>query len=247
MYECAVHFDALHLICHVFDFSHAFVILYLLVIDAIKNILNFELLKREMSRTTGVSQDAIKNVLRCDRGSSGLTQGLRRHLLNTITSKEDHALLRISRRKSFLSAVQDQGTAHQANWTPYRCPHGSRTSSSGWISLKTSRLMSQTDSSSSLPPTHVGRYTPKLEPSVLVSFDFRWWVQGQHLPLWSSCLRIPSVSWMQQSTSLSTTRRYSCRGWLWTHQQIAHGTSADGSSWWSGDGQESAWGIGLDV
>ena len=41
MYEWAVHFDALHLICHVFDFSHAFVILYLLVIDAIKNILNF--------------------------------------------------------------------------------------------------------------------------------------------------------------------------------------------------------------
>ena len=24
MYECAVHFDALHPICHVFDFSHAF-------------------------------------------------------------------------------------------------------------------------------------------------------------------------------------------------------------------------------
>ena len=43
MYECAVHFDALHLICHVFDFSHAFVILYLLVIDASKNILNLNL------------------------------------------------------------------------------------------------------------------------------------------------------------------------------------------------------------
>ena len=43
MYECAVHFDALHLICHVFDFSHAFVILYLIVIDAIKNILNLNL------------------------------------------------------------------------------------------------------------------------------------------------------------------------------------------------------------
>ena len=42
MYECAVHFDALHLICHVFDFSHAFVILYLLVIDVIKNILNLK-------------------------------------------------------------------------------------------------------------------------------------------------------------------------------------------------------------
>ena len=26
MYECAVYFDALHLICYVFDFAHAFVI-----------------------------------------------------------------------------------------------------------------------------------------------------------------------------------------------------------------------------
>ena len=43
MYECAVYFDALHLICHVLDFAHAFVILYLLVIDAIKNILNLNL------------------------------------------------------------------------------------------------------------------------------------------------------------------------------------------------------------
>ena len=44
MYECAVHSDALHLNCHVFDFSHAFVILYLLVIDTIENILNLNLI-----------------------------------------------------------------------------------------------------------------------------------------------------------------------------------------------------------
>ena len=42
-YECGVYFDALHLICHAFDFAHAFVILYLLVVYAIKNNLNLNL------------------------------------------------------------------------------------------------------------------------------------------------------------------------------------------------------------
>ena len=48
---------------------------------------------------------------------------------------------------------------------------------------------------------------------------------------------------------------YICGGWVWTHQQIAHDTSTDGSSlgdcvWTSGgggDGQTSVWGIRLDV
>ena len=71
--------------------------------------------------------------------SSGLTQGLRERLLKTLTSKEDHALLRISRRKSFLSAVQSQDGVDWANWTPCRCAHGPRTLGSGWISPKTSR------------------------------------------------------------------------------------------------------------
>ena len=93
------------------------------------------LYQREMSRTTGVSQDAIYKVLRCVRESSSVTQGLRGHLFKTITSKEDHALLRISRRKSFLSGVQNPGGADQANWTPCRCPHGPRTFGSGWTSL----------------------------------------------------------------------------------------------------------------
>ena len=121
--------------------------------------------------------------------------------------KRNHSLLRNLRRKSFLSAVQDQCGDGQANWTPCRCPHGPRTFSSGWISLKTSRPMPSTESSSSLPPTHVGRHAPNLEPSALVSSDVRWWVQGQPLPLWSSCLRISPFSWMHQSTSRSTTRR----------------------------------------
>ena len=49
--------------------------------------------------------------------------------------------------------------------------------------------------------------------------------------------------------------RYSCIGWLWTHQQITHETSADGCSCGAcmptcggnGHGQESVWGIDLDV
>ena len=48
---------------------------------------------------------------------------------------------------------------------------------------------------------------------------------------------------------------YSCRGWLWTHQQTVQEISADGPSFTdcvptcggSGDGQESVWDIGLDV
>ena len=69
---------------------------------------------------------------------------------------------------------------------------------------------------------------PKPEPSALVSCDIRWWVLGQPIPLWSSFSRIPSVSWMQQNTSLSPTRRKTdgklghvhCtwRGWLETHK-----------------------------
>ena len=96
--------------------------------------------------------------------------------------------------------------------------------------------MPQTDSLPSLKPTHIGRHLPKLEPPPLVSSDIRWWVHGQPLAPWSLCPRISPVSCMHQSTSLSTTRkrpghvRYSCSGWLWTHQQIAHEVSADGSS-----------------
>ena len=67
--------------------------------------------------------------------------------------------------------------------------------------------MPQTDSWSSLSPPHVGRLLPKQETSALVSYDIRWWTQGQPVPLWSSCPRIPSVTWMEQSTSLSATRR----------------------------------------
>ena len=124
-------------------------------------------------------------------------------------SIEDNQIKRRPCSSAHLEAeefLQNQGGADQVIWAACRCPHGPRTFSSSWISFNTSRPMPQTDSSSSLPPTHVGRHAPKLEPSALVSSDFRWWVLGQPLPHWSSRLRIPSVYWMQQSTSLSTAQ-----------------------------------------
>ena len=110
--------------------------------------------QREMSRTTGVPQVPSKrsyavfvratvlhtchvgnyNVLGCVRKGSSLAQGLRGHLLKTITSKEDHVFQRISRQRSFLSAVQNQGGPDKAKCMPCCCPHGPRTFSSDWIS-----------------------------------------------------------------------------------------------------------------
>ena len=100
------------------------------------------------------------------------------------------------------------------------------------------------------------------EPSALISYDIWLWINRQPLPVWSSCSGVPSVSRMQQSTSLSTPRwkkghaHYSDRGWLWTHQQISHGMISDVTSsseclcanmrrrWrWSGVNL----GIGMDV
>ena len=91
-------------------------------------------------------------------------------------------------------------------------------------------------SSSGVLPPHVGTQAVEQEPSALVSCGLQSWVQIQLLPINSPCPRVPPVSWMQQSTSLSTTRRkfghthYICRIELCTHQQITHETSAGGSN-----------------
>ena len=135
----------------------------------IENIFRFScigLSQMQMSRITGVSQGAILKVPRRVHASSSFTQGLRGHLLKTITPKEDlHSPYHHENLwKNFLSASR----ADQANWTPSLCPHGSRLFSSSWILLKTSRLMLQTDSWSSLVPPHVGKQAPWLEPSALV-------------------------------------------------------------------------------
>ena len=98
-----------------------------------------------------------------------LPRGYVGNRLKTITSKEEHALQRIWRWKDFILAVHNQGGADHANWMPCRCPHGPRTFSSGWIWIKTSRPMLQTESSSLPPPTHAARQAPKLELPALVS------------------------------------------------------------------------------
>ena len=139
--------------------------------------------QREMSRTT-VSQVAIYKIIRCVHESSSLTQGY----VGTYwrQSHKKSCLSTHLEAEEFSRRCPESGWSYQANWTPCRFPHGPRTFSSVWISLKTSRTMPQTDSSSSLPPTHVGKHAPKLKPSALASSDIWWWVQGKPLPFWSS-------------------------------------------------------------
>ena len=60
--------------------------------------------------------------------------------------------------------------------TPWLCPYGPKTLSSSSTSLKTSKMMPETDSWS-LPLQHVCTHAPELEPLALVSCDIWWWVQ----------------------------------------------------------------------
>ena len=57
-------------------------------------------------------------------------------------------------------SVQNQGAAVQANWMLCLCPPCLKTLSSGWISLKTSRQMAQTNSRPVSMPPHVGTQAP---------------------------------------------------------------------------------------
>ena len=77
---------------------------------------------------------------------------------------------------------------------------------------------------SSPPETHISTASPELESSALVSCDICWCIgvslyHADH-----------PVSWMQQSSKLSTTRRNIRGGPLLTHQQISDGAIVVGSS-----------------
>ena len=136
-----------------------------------ENIVQFSGLgrsQREMSRTIRVSRGAIYKALCYILESSSLIQGLRGHLLQTISLKENRVLLCILMRKSFLSVVRDQGEADQANCMSGQCPHGPGALSSSGISCRTSRPMPQADPCLSPLPPHVGTQAPQLEPSALV-------------------------------------------------------------------------------
>ena len=131
--------------------------------------------RREMSRITGVAHDAIFKVLYHACESSSLCQ----YLLKTITSKEDHALLRIMRQTVGFFNIQDQGGADQMDWTLCLCPHGAKMFNRIWILLKTSRAVTQTDSWPSPPILHVVTQSPELEPSSRVPCAFCWWFHSQ--------------------------------------------------------------------
>ena len=63
------------------------------IIENIAWFTDRELSQRGMSRIIGVSPGAISKLLRRVRETNSLTQGVLWHLLKTITSKEDQALL----------------------------------------------------------------------------------------------------------------------------------------------------------
>ena len=136
-----------------------------IIIENITWLSGLALSQGEVSRIIGVSKGVISNVLRrvCERAVSprGAWVDFFKsshiyiyvYILNTITSKEDRALL-IMRRKSY-----SQGPGSEWNWSgeldTTSFPYSPGTCSCSWILLKTSKTMPQTDSSSSLLPPHV--------------------------------------------------------------------------------------------
>ena len=190
------------------------------------------------------------------RENNNLTQGLRGHLFKAIASKEYHAILLILRWKSFLSAsrsrwgrsgrpvivrtVQGRFVAAGYRSHPGRCPrltphrccgrHMLADRPQTWNHQRWSHAIFDDDPRVSLYHS---------DPRVCEFRLFRGW--NHQLTFQRHDEKVGHV-------------RYSCRGWLWTHQQKPHETSADGSTSGaceptcsgSNDGQESVWGIGLD-
>ena len=127
------------------------------------------ILKNDVDNDWSVTGNHIKSPTLCSWDQQSLPGA-------TWASIEDNHIKRKPCHSTHLEAEEfsfccpGSGWSWSGEWTPSR-PHVPRTFSSDRISLKTSRPMPQTDSSSSLPPTHVGRHAPKLEPSALVSSD----------------------------------------------------------------------------
>ena len=158
--------------------------------------------------------------------------------------------------KAISHGVQNQGGNDWGNWTPCLCAYGPKTLHSSWISPNTSRQMLR-----QLPDHHATTI---------------WW----HLHTSNDFMRHLLMSLRSASTDLIVVPcefhlflgcinqlvfhqhdgkfghgHYSCRGWLWTPQQISHETNADGSSpvacvptcGGNGNDQKLVWGICLDV
>ena len=136
--------------------------------------------------------------------------------------------------------------------SPFQGPHGQigpKTFRTGWLSLKLSRQMPQTDCWSPLPASHTGTPSPELEISALVSSAIEYRVSLYHSDR--------PISQMQHSTSLWTIwwriRELPTElgFWAWSHQQISDGTSWNGSSLVPAcggidDDQELIWDVCLD-
>ena len=163
--------------------------------------------------------------------------GINGHRLMTTTFKEYCALLYIARSSWFVSSSKNR--VQLIRWTGHHAIVFTvqRQFKINWTSIKTFRQITQTDSWSSPPPPHLSTRPTKFEPLALFLSDSCWWDQGQSSLLsWSSCLRIPSVIWMQQSKSpyqavdKLTHHLYNCRDWSWTHQQKSLEINTDRSN-----------------
>ena len=160
-----------------------------------------------------------------------------------------------------LSAVQNQGRADQANWTPRRCLHGPRTFSSSWISPKPSRPMSQTDSWPPLLPLHVGSQAPEVnrqhssraffaDESLVSLYNY-----NGHARLFRRVVERLVDGFIHETDGIHKHEDQNGRGWPWDHHRISHETSADASRFGvclptcggRSNDEESVWGIGLDM
>ena len=177
-----------------------------------------------------------------------------------ITSKEDHTLFNIA-AKEFSLSVQNQGGAYQTYWCRvFVCTFI-------WHLVAAGYPTKHPDWSCRLTPIYHYRHCLLADrPQILnhkhwshVIFHDESGVSlyhfDHHANWFQQLLGSKHLLAIQKTIKKLKHTNYSCRCWLWPHQQIAHETSAAGSSSGAcmpiysggGDGQKSLWGISLDV
>ena len=116
------------------------------------------------------------------------------------------------------------GGADQANYTPYLSPHCLQTFSCGWIWLKSSGQMPQTDFWSQPPASHC---QPGHWSHVMFADEakVRLYSTGRQYFVWRN-----NPLALQQHDEIFRCGCYCSLDWPWTHQQISDETSAYGSS-----------------
>ena len=124
-----------------------------------------------MLKITGVPQGNISKVSLCIRDI-----GWRRQ------QEEINVSFLLSWKRTGISQRSWSVCSWSCHLEQYLCLHGPKIFTSGWISPKTSRQVSQTDSWSSPPATHRST-SPELEQLAQISSDICWGVPGQPLTL----------------------------------------------------------------